>query len=74
LFVKILCQMITDLFSDFISRSLYGNQLTGKIPSSICNFVNLLTIMKPSSSCPAQLSIRYNLVVNVIYLRLTLLL
>jgi hypothetical protein len=33
--------MISDLFSDFISRDLHRNQLTGEIPSSIGNLVNL---------------------------------
>jgi hypothetical protein len=31
----------SDLFSDFISRHLSDNQLTGEIPSSIGNLVNL---------------------------------
>jgi hypothetical protein len=34
--------MITDLFSNFISRFLYGNQLTGEIPASIGNLVNFV--------------------------------
>jgi hypothetical protein len=33
--------MITDLFSDFILRYLNENQLTGEIPSSIGNLINL---------------------------------
>jgi hypothetical protein len=34
-------QMMTDLISDFISRTLNDNQLTGEIPSSIGSLVNL---------------------------------
>jgi hypothetical protein len=33
--------MNSDLFSDFISRNLNDNQLTGEMPSSIGNLVNL---------------------------------
>jgi hypothetical protein len=33
--------MVTDLFSDFISRNLSGNQLTGEIPASIGNLESL---------------------------------
>jgi hypothetical protein len=33
--------MITDLFSDFISRTLSENQLTEEIPLPIGNLVNL---------------------------------
>jgi hypothetical protein len=36
--------MISDLFSDFISRYLNENQLTGELPSSIGNLVNLQTL------------------------------
>jgi hypothetical protein len=39
--IGIIIKMITDLFSDFILRWLDSNQLTGEIPSSFGNLVNL---------------------------------
>jgi hypothetical protein len=42
--------MITDLFPDFISRDMSGNQLTGEIPCSLGNLINLQALLVEKQS------------------------